>query len=69
MRTEAEDLRCDVLILGGGPAGTATALSLRQTDYKIVPFSFAAGTVTVANRVTLAFDIVAYRDQGAPAPR
>ena len=44
-------------------------LSLRQTDYKIVPFSFAGGTVTVANRVTLAFDIVAYRDQGAPAPR
>jgi polyisoprenoid-binding protein YceI len=36
-------------------------LSLRQTDYKIVPFSFAGGTVTVANRVTLSFDIVAYR--------
>lgn len=32
MRTEPEDLRCDVLVLGGGPAGTATALSLRQTD-------------------------------------
>jgi flavin-dependent dehydrogenase len=32
VRTEAEDLRCDVLILGGGPAGTAAALSLRQTD-------------------------------------
>lgn len=32
MRTEPGDLRCDVLVLGGGPAGAATALSLRQTD-------------------------------------
>jgi polyisoprenoid-binding protein YceI len=44
-------------------------LSLRQTDYKIVPFSFAGGTVTVANRVTLLFDIVAYREPGPPPPR
>ena len=44
-------------------------LSLRQTDYNIVPFSFAGGTVTVADRVTLSFDIVAYRDPAAPAPR
>ncbi len=45
-------------------------LSLRQTDYKIVPFSFAGGTVTVANRVTLSFDIVAYKEPGPPpAPR
>ena len=44
-------------------------LSLRQTDYKIVPFSFAGGTVTVANRVTLSFDIVAYKEAGPPSPR
>ena len=44
-------------------------LSLRQTDYNVVPFSFAGGTVTVANRVTLSFDIAAYRDPAAPAPR
>ncbi len=44
-------------------------LSLRQTDYKIVPFSFAGGTVTVANRVTLSFDIVAYKEAGSPSPR
>ena len=44
-------------------------LSLRQTDYKIVPFSFAGGTVTVANRVTLSFDIVVYKVAGPPSPR
>ena len=44
-------------------------LSLRQTDYKIVPFSFAGGTITVANRVTLSFDIVAYKDPGPQSPR
>jgi polyisoprenoid-binding protein YceI len=40
-------------------------LSLLQTDYKIAPFSFAGGTVTVANRVTLSFDIVVYREAAA----
>ena len=44
-------------------------LSLRQTDYNIVPFSFAGGTVTVANRVALSFDIVAYKNAGAAPPR
>ena len=44
-------------------------LSLRQTDYTSVPFSFAGGTVTVANRVTLSFDIVAHKEPGALAPR
>jgi polyisoprenoid-binding protein YceI len=39
--------------------GTVT---LRQTDFNIRPFSFAGGTVTVANRVTLSFDIVARRE-------
>lgn len=29
--TEIRELPCDVLVLGGGPAGTAAALSLRQT--------------------------------------
>jgi polyisoprenoid-binding protein YceI len=44
-------------------------LSLRQTDFKIVPFSFAGGTVTVANRVLLSFDIVAYKEPGPPLAR
>jgi polyisoprenoid-binding protein YceI len=44
------------------------AVTLRQTDFNIVPFSFAGGTVTVANRVTLSFDIVARRDL-SPADR
>ena len=36
-------------------------LRLRQRDFKIAPFSFAGGTVTVADRVTLSFTIVARR--------
>ena len=36
-------------------------LQLRQRDFKIAPFSFAGGTVTVADRVTLSFTIVARR--------
>jgi len=44
-------------------------LALRQRDFKIAPFSFAGGTVTVADRVTLSFTIVARRGMDrSPAP-
>lgn len=42
--------------------GTLRAIGtfdLRQTDYKITPFSFVSGTVTIKDNVTLSFDIVA----------
>jgi polyisoprenoid-binding protein YceI len=42
-------------------------LALRQRDFKIAPFSFAGGTVTVADRVTLSFTIVARRAADRPA--
>ncbi len=32
---------------------------IRQTDFKITPFSFTNGTVTIKDMVTLSFDIVA----------
>jgi polyisoprenoid-binding protein YceI len=32
---------------------------IRQTDFKIVPFVFAGGTVRVRDRVLISFDIVA----------
>jgi len=42
-------------------------LSLRQRDFKIAPFSFAGGTVTVADRVSLSFTIVArLKSMGGP---
>ncbi len=37
------------------------SLKLRQTDYKIEPFSFAGGTVKVKDAVTLSFDLIATR--------
>ena len=44
-------------------------LALRQRDFKIAPFSFAGGTVTVADRVTLSFTIVARSVMGNPPSR
>lgn len=47
-------------------AGTLRAsgtLPLRQSDYKIPPFSFAGGTAAIADRITLSFDIVAYQER------
>ena len=35
------------------------ACTLRQTDYGLVPFSLGDGTITVADEVTLAFDLIA----------
>ena len=34
-------------------------LEIRQTDFKITPFSFLNGTVTIKDTVTISFDIVA----------
>jgi hypothetical protein len=34
-------------------------LEIRQTDYKITPFSFVNGTVTIKDTVTISFDLVA----------
>jgi len=42
-----------------GTLRASGAFTLRQTDYKITPFSFGDGAATVANVVTLSFDIVA----------
>ncbi|HEY0869659.1 MAG TPA: YceI family protein [Acidothermaceae bacterium] len=36
---------------------------IRQTDYKITPFSFAGGTVGIKDTVTLSFDILAGQPQ------
>jgi len=41
-------------------------LALQQRDFKITPFSFAGGTVIVADRVILSFTIVARRATGKP---
>ncbi len=44
--------------------GTLHAIGIfeiRQTDFKITPFSFTNGTVTIKDMVTLSFDIVAMR--------
>lgn len=38
-------------------------IELRQTDYKITPFSFVSGTVGIRDVVTLSFDIVATQPQ------
>jgi polyisoprenoid-binding protein YceI len=35
------------------------AVEIRQTDFKIVPFAFAGGTVRVRDRVLISFDVVA----------
>jgi polyisoprenoid-binding protein YceI len=53
-------IRCTLAFEGEGLRATGT-LALRQRDFKIAPFSFAGGTVTVADRVTLSFTIVARR--------
>jgi polyisoprenoid-binding protein YceI len=38
-------------------------IELRQTDYKITPFSFVSGTVGIRDVVTLSFDIIATQPQ------
>jgi polyisoprenoid-binding protein YceI len=42
-------------------------LALRQRDFKIAPYVFAGGTVTVSDRVTLSFTIVATRATATPS--
>ena len=49
------------LAFQGDSLRASGTLQLRQRDFKIAPFSFAGGTVTVADRVTLSFTIVARR--------
>ena len=57
---------CKLAFEGEALRATGT-LALRQRDFKIAPFSFAGGTVTVADRVTLLFTIVARRATDQPA--
>jgi polyisoprenoid-binding protein YceI len=45
--------------LDNGTLHAIGVLELRQTDFKITPFSFASGTVGIRDVVTLSFDIVA----------
>ena len=55
------------LAFQGDSLRASGTLQLRQRDFKIAPFSFAGGTVTVADRVSLSFTIVARRrSTGAP---
>ena len=49
------------LAFQGDSLRASGTLQLRQRDFKIAPFSFAGGTVTVADRVSLSFTIVARR--------
>jgi polyisoprenoid-binding protein YceI len=49
------------LAFQGDSVRASGTLQLRQRDFKIAPFSFAGGTVTVADRVSLSFTIVARR--------
>lgn len=58
------------LAFQGDSLRASGTLQLRQRDFKIAPFSFAGGTVTVADRVTLSFTIVARRTStgGPPNP-
>jgi polyisoprenoid-binding protein YceI len=46
-----------------GTLRASGAVSLRQSDYKIPPFSFGGGTASIADRITLSFDIVAYQER------
>jgi polyisoprenoid-binding protein YceI len=55
---------CKLSLRGDALRATGT-VPLRQRDFKIAPFSFAGGTVTVADRVTLSFTIVATRITGS----
>jgi polyisoprenoid-binding protein YceI len=56
------------LALEGDSLRASGTLQLRQRDFKIAPFSFAGGTVTIADRVSLSFTIVARRrSTGGPS--
>ncbi len=49
--------------LDNGALHAIGVIELRQTDFKITPFSFASGTVGIRDVVTLSFDIVATQPQ------
>jgi polyisoprenoid-binding protein YceI len=59
---------CRLSFQGDTLRATGT-LPLRQRDFRIPPFSFAGGTVSVANRVSLSFTIVATKVTGNPTNR
>jgi polyisoprenoid-binding protein YceI len=54
------------VVFQGETLRASGTLALRQRDFKIARFSFAGGTVTVADRVTLSFSIVARRATDRP---
>jgi polyisoprenoid-binding protein YceI len=47
----------------GGILHAIGVIELRQTDFKITPFSFVSGSVGIRDVVTLSFDIVATQPQ------
>lgn len=47
----------------GGALHAIGVIELRQTDFKITPFSFVSGSVGIKDVVTLSFDIVATQPQ------
>ena len=49
--------------LGNGTLHAIGVVELRQTDFKITPFSFSGGTVGIRDVVTLSFDILATQPQ------
>ncbi len=49
--------------LENGTLHAIGVIELRQTDYRITPFSFASGTVGIRDIVTLSFDIIATQPQ------
>jgi polyisoprenoid-binding protein YceI len=54
------------LAFRGDTLRASGTVALRQHDFKISPYSFAGGTVTVADRLTLSFTIVATRVTETP---
>ena len=57
------------LAFQGDTLRASGTLQLRQRDFKIAPFSFAGGTVTVADRVLLAFTVVAQQRSTGGQPK
>ena len=49
--------------LDNGTLHAIGVIELRQTDFKITPFSFVSGSVGIRDTVTLSFDIVATQPQ------
>jgi polyisoprenoid-binding protein YceI len=47
--------------LQGNTLRAIGVFEIRQTDFKITPFSFVSGTVAIKDTITISFDIVATR--------